>query len=238
MGAGVVGFALSTDATRRCGVRATGVDCSREGGRDLTLCCDCAVGAVAVLLARVCADGVRLLSEEDVDPAEVGRVWAWGLVVAVDGGYRLCSFFAGGSCAVGFCFNDVDLRRGAAVVGGLLGLRLTGLGLGAAVDEAAVAADALGLTGSRLGETLRAGSCWRSFGGRLGAVEFGFRNDRARVSEDIVATATRGRCGRSVSVGWSDVQGVFSMASSPRDALHFDLSVLNAGEKTCANILI
>ena len=49
--------------------------------------CGCDVVAVAVLLARVCVDdGVRLLAEEDVEPAEVGRVAAWGLVNVVDGG--------------------------------------------------------------------------------------------------------------------------------------------------------
>lgn len=38
--------------------------------------CDCDVGPVAELLARVCVDGVRLLVDDDVEPAEVGRVVA------------------------------------------------------------------------------------------------------------------------------------------------------------------
>lgn len=68
-------------------MRAAGGGCSRDGGRDLLLRCGCDVVAVAVLLARVCVDdGVRLLAEEDVEPAEVGRVAAWGLVNVVDGG--------------------------------------------------------------------------------------------------------------------------------------------------------
>ena len=66
---------------------------------------------------------------------------------------------------------------------------LVGRGFGAAPDDV-VAVDAVGRMGSRLGETLRAGSCWRSLGGRSGAVEVGLRSDRARVKDDIVATPT------------------------------------------------
>jgi hypothetical protein len=125
---------------------------------------------------------------------------------------------------VDFCFNDVDRRSGAEAAGaaGLLALIvLAGRGFGAVPgDLVLVAGGAVGRIGSRLGETLRDGSCWRSLACRSGTVDVGLRSDRARVKEDIVATPTAGcNLGRSETGGYRD--GVVLCRGTyitPRDA--------------------
>lgn len=154
-----------------------------EGGRSTGAALIEAVGATAVLLARVC--GRTRLDCAGGPSEEVGLTAGRVLVVVVDGGYRLVSLFGGSFVVVGFKFDDcrADDERER-----LLDAAEPLLNVLVVVEEAAVALRVSGLTGSRLGEPWRGStSCFRDGGSLAMVVVEGFRRDRERWREEDMA---------------------------------------------------
>lgn len=156
-----------------------------EGGRSTGAALIEAVGAVAVLLARVC--GRTRLDCAGGPSEEVGLAAGRVLVVVVDGGYRLVSLFGGSFVVVGFKFDDCrtddERERPLDAAEPLLSVLVV-----VVEEEAAVALRVSGLTGRRLGEPWRGStSCFRDGGSLAMVVVEGFRRDRERWREEDMA---------------------------------------------------